>query len=84
MNLVQKYFIFVFHDGQFWKQILGAAMDIHPSPSFANIYLVRRLDEVIEHLGFKYGRNNKSVFKIRKQFFDDLFQIYKGTPKQLH
>ena len=45
MNLVQKYNIFEFHDGMLWKQLIGVAMGIHPAPSFANIYLARRMDK---------------------------------------
>ena len=59
-------------------------MGIHPAPSFANIYLARRLDEAIKNIGLKYGQNNKSVFRILKRFLDDLFQIFEGTSKQLH
>ena len=54
MNLVQKYNIFEFHDGMLWKQLIGVAMGIHPAPSFANIYLARRIDKELEDLGRKY------------------------------
>ena len=55
MDLIQKYNIFEFHDGQLWKQLVGVAMGIHPAPSFANIYLARRIDRIITQLGKKYG-----------------------------
>ena len=84
MDLIQKHNIFEFHDGQLWKQIYGVAMGIHPAPSFANIYLARRLDEIITQLGRKYGKNGESAFKIFKRFLDDLFQVFIGTRKQLH
>ena len=51
MDLVQKYNIFEFHDGQLWKQLIGVAMGIHPAPSYANIYLAKRIDEAITRLG---------------------------------
>ena len=57
MNLVQKYNIFEFHDGMLWKQLIGVAMGIHPAPSFANIYLARRIDKKLEDLGRKYREN---------------------------
>ena len=84
MDLIQKYNIFEFHDGQLWKQLIGVAMGIHPAPSFANIYLARRLDTLISRLAEKYGEQGKSSFLIFKRFLDDLFQIFKGTTKQLH
>ena len=59
-------------------------MGILPAPSFANIYLARRLDKIIAELGKKYGENGKSAFKIFKRFLDDLFQVFTGTTKQLH
>ena len=64
MNLVQKYNIFEFHDGMLWKQLIGVAMGIHPAPSYAHIYLARRIDNKITELGLKYGVNNKSAFLI--------------------
>ena len=84
MDLIQKYNIFEFHDGQLWKQLVGVAMGIHPAPSFANIYLARRLDRAIRTIAEKYGENGSSAFQIFKRFLDDLFQIFKGTTKQLH
>ena len=84
MDLVQKLNIFEFHDGQLWKQIIGVAMGIHPAPSFANIYLARRLDGAIRDISEKYGENGQLAFQIFKQFLDDLFQIFRGTSKQLH
>ena len=59
-------------------------MAIHPAPSFVNIYLAKRLDEAIKKIGLKYGKSNKSVFKILKRFLDVQFQINESTTKQLH
>ena len=38
MNLIQKYNIFKFNDGQLWKQLIGVAMGALPAPPFADIY----------------------------------------------
>ena len=59
-------------------------MGIHPAPSFANIYLARRIDRAIKKLSEKYGENGQSSFKIFKRFLDDLMQVFVGTTKQLH
>ena len=48
-------------------------MGIHPAPSYANIYLARRIDEHIKRLGIKYGRDGKSAWLILKRFLDDIF-----------
>ena len=83
MDFIQKNNIFEFHEGQLWKQLYGVAMGIHPAPSIANIYLARRLDELITQLGKKYGSDGKSAFRIFKRFLDDLIQVFTGTTKQL-
>ena len=76
MDLIQKYNIFEFHDGMLWKQLIGVAMGIHPAPSFANVYLARRIDKYITELGFKYGENGQSAFLLFKRFLDDIIKIF--------
>ena len=68
MDLVQKYNIFEFHDGMLWKQLIGIAIGIHPAPSFANIYLAKKIDQKLIELGIKYGENGVSAFVILKLF----------------
>ena len=68
MDLIQKFNIFEFHDGQLWKKLIVVALGIHPAPSFANIYLARRIDRKIEKLGEKYGKDYKSAFFYLKDF----------------
>ena len=57
-------------------------MGIHPAPSFANIYLARRIGKEIIRLANKY--ENNEAFKLLKRFLDDLFHTFTGTSKQLH
>ena len=84
INLIQKYKIFEFRDGQLWKQLYGVAMGIHPAPSFANIYLAKRIDKQINEPAQKYGIDGNSAFIIFKRFLDNICQVFKGTSKQLH
>ena len=84
MDLIQKFNIFDFHDGQLWKQVYGLAMGIHPAPSFANIYLARRLDNSIKELLTKYADKSSISYILLKRFLDDLFHLFQGTIKELH
>ena len=43
MELVQTCNIFEFNQ-DLWVQLVGVAMGVHPAPSYANIYIARRLD----------------------------------------
>ena len=44
MELIQTCNLFEFNQ-DLWKQLIGVAMGIHPAPSYANIYLAKRIDE---------------------------------------
>ena len=83
MELIQPCNLFEFNQ-DLWKQIIGVAMGIHPAPSYANIYLGRRIDEQIRVLGLKYGKDGKSAWLILKHFLDDIFKIFIGTTKEPH
>ena len=83
MALAQTSNIFEFNE-DLWIQLFGVAMGTHPAPSYANIYLARKLDDKIEDLGRKYGSNGKSAWLLFKRFLDDLIKIFVGTTKQLH
>ena len=83
MELTQTSNIFEFNQ-DLWVQLIGMAMGIHPAPSYANIYLARRLDDHIAALGERYCTNGKSAWLLLKRFLDDLIKIFVGTSKQLH
>ena len=61
MDLVQKKYHLKFHDWQLWKQKHRVAMGIYPVPSLANIYLARRIDQIIKQLLKQYGEKRKYV-----------------------
>ena len=78
MELILKYNIFEY-DKFLFQQLLGTAMGSKPAPSYANIYLAKRIDPEIEQLGQKYGEYGNSCLKLVKRFLDDIFMIYQGT-----
>ena len=49
MELLLKHSLFEFHSAT-WRQEIGTAMRVHPAPSYANIYLARRIDKYITDL----------------------------------
>ena len=59
-------------------------MGIHPAPSYASIYLAKRIDKKIKELGMKYGKAGKSSFILLEFQLDEIMKIFTGTTKQLH
>ena len=82
MELILKHNLFEFHSAT-WKQEIGTAMGVHPAPSYANIYLAKRIDQLIIELA-KGKENGNSCLLLFKRFLDDIFQIFQGTTKELH
>ena len=83
MEIILKNNIFNFND-ELWRQEIGCAMGTKPAPSYADIFMARKIDQRIISLAHKYGKNNKSPLSIFKRFLDDIFSIFKGTTKDLH
>ena len=55
-------------------------MGTKPAPSYADIFMARRIDNLIIALAQKPG----STLSLFKRFLDDIFSIYQGTSKNLH
>ena len=83
MELIQKENIFEFHDA-LWKQTIGTAMGSHPAPSYANMYLSKRIDNKIVSIAKKLQDEEKGTLKLFKRFLDDLLKVFIGTSKELH
>ena len=83
MEIILKNNLFIFHD-ELWRQEIGCAMGTKPAPSYADIFMARKIDNRIISLAQKYSINNKSPLTIFKRFLDDIFSIFKGTTKDLH
>ena len=53
------------HDGQLWNQFVCGAIGIHPSPSFANIFLARIFDNTTQKLTLKHEDKNPAYGRQR-------------------
>ena len=83
MEIILKNNLFNFHE-ELWRQEIGCAMGTKPAPSYADIFMARKLDKLIISLAQNLGKNNKSPLTIFKRFLDDIFSIFQGTTKNLH
>ena len=82
LELVLKYNIFEFNQ-ELFLQMIGTAMGTRPAPSYANIFMARRIDPKLLEASSKFG---EGVFPIRflKRFLDDIFLIYTGSVESLY
>ena len=80
MEIILKYNLFEFN-GEMYQQQIGTAMGSRPAPSYANIFLARKIDNQIINIAKKHGR---SSLKLLKRFLDDIFSIFVGSTKILH
>ena len=83
MEIILKNNIFNFHE-ELYRQEIGCAMGSKPAPSYADIFMSRKIDNKIISLAHQFGENNISSLKIFKRFLDDIFSIFQGTSKDLH
>ena len=79
MKLFLLHSIFIFNSEYFQLEI-GAAMGSRPVPSYANIFMAKRIDRFIRDL----TTGNQNPLILFKRFLDDLFLIFRGSTKELH
>ena len=80
LELIQENNIFEFNSDLYSQQIGGAMGQRHVPPE-ANIFLARRIDNIIKVIA---NTNYSNCLKLIKIFLDDLFQIFCGSTQQLH
>ena len=83
MEIILNNNLFNFHE-ELWRQEIGCAMGSKPAPSYADIFMAKKIDKQIISLAHKYCTDDKNPLKIFKRFLDDIFSIFKGTTKDLH
>ena len=83
LDITLKENIFEFNE-ELFKQIIGTAMGSKPAPSYANLFMARRIDNIIFAI-IKLFENNEILSSIFfKRFLDDLIFIFTGSTKALH
>ena len=88
LELVLKHNIFEFNN-ELFIQIIGTAMGTRPAPSYANIFMAKKIDPKIVTLAYDDGQENSAhkqynPVKFFKRFLDDIFILFRGSPQILH
>ena len=81
LDLVLKNNIFEFNE-ELFIQLIGTAMGTRPAPSYANIFMAKKIDPKIESLAKSY--NFENPIKFFKRFLDDIFMLFRGSLNSLH
>ena len=82
MEILLKYNIFEF-DRVLYQQIIGTAMGSRPAPTYANIFMARKMDNKIIELITQYSDSNINI-SFMKRFLDDIFSVFIGSSSNLH
>ena len=75
LELVLKNNIFEFNR-ELFIQMIGTAMGTKPAPSYANIFMARKIDSKIGELSNSVDEENP--VKFFKRFLDDIFMLFRG------
>ena len=82
LELVLKYNIFEFNT-ELLLQVIGTAMGTRATPSYANIFMSRKIDKKILDLASSLNQGISPIMFL-KRFLDDIFTVYTGTLEKLH
>ena len=83
LEVVLKNNIFEF-DKELWIQNIGTAMGARPAPSYANIFMDKKIDRKLWKTAQKLLQSEETPLKFMKRFLDDIFAVFTGTVKELH
>ena len=83
MDIILRNNLFDFHE-ELWRQEIGCAMGTKPAPSYADIFMAKKIDNRIIYLAQAYGTNTTNPLTMFNRFLDDIFSIFKGSTKDLH
>ena len=82
LEIVLRYNIFEFNK-ELFIQLIGTAMGARPAPSYANIFMAKKIDPLIQELA-KNVEGGEDPLLFFKRFLDDIFLVYTGCLKNLH
>ena len=82
MEILLKYNIFEF-DSELYQQNIGTAMGSRPAPSYANIFMARKLDNKIRDIIRNYSESDMHL-DFMKRYLDDIFSLFIGPSSKLH
>ena len=82
LEIVLKHNVFEFNN-ELFIQLIGTAMGSRPAPSYANLFMARKIDKKIVELATRLEGDNCPI-NFLKRFLDDVFLIYTGTIDSLH
>ena len=82
MEIVLKHNIFEFNQ-ELFIQLIGTAMGCRPAPSYANIFMAKKIDPEIVKIAQSLIKDKNPVDTF-KRFLDDIFMIYTGSISSLH
>ena len=80
--MVLKHNIFEFNK-ELFIQLIGTAMGSRPAPSYANLFMAKKIDPIIIELA-KESESENNPIDLFKRFLDDIFIIYTGSIQSLH
>ena len=88
LELVLKHNIFEFNN-ELFIQMIGTAMGTRPAPSYANIFMAKKIDSKIVTLANDNDQRNNALnqnnpVRFFKRFLDDIFLAYTGSLTNLH
>ena len=82
LEMVLKHNIFEFNK-ELFIQLIGTAMGSRPAPSYANLFMAKKIDPIIIELAKEIESENNPI-DLFKRFLDDIFIIYTGSIQSLH
>ena len=82
LDLVLKFNVFEFNS-ELFLQIIWTAMGTRAAPSYANLFMARKIDPKIVELATLLA-NGTNPITFFKRFLDDIFMVYNGSVESLH
>ena len=83
LEIILHLSIFEFNK-ELYQQKVGTTMGTKPAPSYADIFMDRKIDRKIWKIAEKYMVDGQIPIKFMKRFLDEIFMIFLGSISELH